>query len=83
MPQFYQLGGLMIIATIIMFTSIALAAGILGNWLRSSHTAMLWMNRLAGSIFIVLAVKLAFAKISCRNFPRPKDTTLQILLANL
>lgn len=61
-PQFYQLGALMFLATIVIFTSISLAAGFLGNWLRGSRTAMLWMNRLAGSIFIVLAVKLVFAK---------------------
>lgn len=60
--QFYQLGGLMIITTIIVFSSIALAAGLLGDWLRKSSGAMMWMNRCAGVIFIGLAAKLALAQ---------------------
>tara|TARA_R110002096_G_scaffold22170_4_gene71511 strand:- start:32939 stop:33565 length:627 start_codon:yes stop_codon:yes gene_type:complete len=60
--QFYQLGGLMILMTILVFSSVALAAGFLGNWLRKSSAAMMWMNRVAGLIFIGLAVKLALAQ---------------------
>lgn len=61
-PQFYQLGLLMIIATIAVFSSVALTAGFLGNWLRKSDQAMVWMNRASGLIFIALAAKLALAQ---------------------
>jgi threonine/homoserine/homoserine lactone efflux protein len=60
--QFYQLGGLMILMTILVFSSVALAAGFLGNWLRKSSKAMIWMNRASGMIFIALAAKLALAQ---------------------
>jgi threonine/homoserine/homoserine lactone efflux protein len=61
-PQIYQLGAIMMIVTLIVFSSVALAAGFIGSWLRKSQTAMIWMNRLSGVIFIALAAKLAFAQ---------------------
>jgi threonine/homoserine/homoserine lactone efflux protein len=60
--QFYQLGFLMIIATLLVFGSVALAAGWLGDWLKNSPTAQIWLNRLAGVVFIALAVKLVTAE---------------------
>jgi threonine/homoserine/homoserine lactone efflux protein len=60
--QFYQLGGLIIMVTVLVFSSISLAAGFLGNWLRKSTRAMIWMNRLSGVIFIALAANLALAQ---------------------
>ena len=60
--QFYQLGGLIILMTILVFSSVALAAGFLGNWLRKSSKAIIWMNRASGTIFIALAAKLALAQ---------------------
>ena len=60
--QFYQLGGLMIMITIFMFSSFALLASFLGKWLRNSNGAMLWMNKFAGIIFILLATKLVLAQ---------------------
>ena len=60
--QFYQLGGLMIMITIFIFSSFALLASFLGKWLRNSNGAMLWMNKFAGTIFILLATKLVLAQ---------------------
>lgn len=60
--QFYQLGVLMMLVTFGVFSSVALAAGFLGGWLRGSPSAMQWMNRCAGVIFVALAVKLALAQ---------------------
>ena len=60
--QFYQLGGLMMLMTVLVFSSVALAAGFLGNWLRKSSQAMIWMNRVSGVIFIALAAKLLLAQ---------------------
>jgi threonine/homoserine/homoserine lactone efflux protein len=62
LSQFYQLGILMFIATILVFTSIALSASFVGKWLFNSKDAMLYLNRFACLIFISLAAKLAFAQ---------------------
>ena len=61
-PQFFQFGALMILATILIFSLIAITAGSLGKWLNNSQSAMLWMNRFSGVIFIPLAAKLIFAQ---------------------
>ena len=61
-PQFFQFGALMILATILIFSLIAITAGSLGKWVNNSQSAMLWMNRFSGVIFISLAAKLIFAQ---------------------
>ncbi|MES0862333.1 LysE family translocator [Ruegeria sp. SCPT10] len=60
--QFYQLGALMFLATVVVFGAVALAAGTLGSWLRGSPSVQLWMNRVSGVIFVALAFKLATAE---------------------
>jgi threonine/homoserine/homoserine lactone efflux protein len=60
--QFYQLGFLMIISTICVFGTVALTAGLLGNWLRSSPKAESWINRASAVVFVALALKLATAE---------------------
>lgn len=60
--QFYQLGGLMVLATLCVFGFVAIAAGFLGDWLKSSSSAQIWINRLSGLVFVSLAVKLAWAE---------------------
>ena len=59
--QFYQLGALMVLATLCVFGFVAVAAGVLGDWLKSSPRAQIWINRLSGFVFVSLAVKLAWA----------------------
>lgn len=59
--QFYQLGALMFLATVMVFGAVALAAGTLGGLLRGSRTVQLWLNRVSGVIFVALAIKLATA----------------------
>ncbi|WP_321368282.1 LysE family translocator [uncultured Desulfuromusa sp.] len=64
-PVAYQLlllGGLFIIATILVFGSIALLAGTLGQWLNRSNRTQSVLNKLAGTVFIGLAIKLATAE---------------------
>ncbi len=61
-PQFYQLGALMFLATVVVFGGVALAAGTLGALLRGSASVQLWLNRVSGMIFIALALKLATAE---------------------
>ncbi len=57
--QILLLGGLFIIATILVFGSIALLAGTIGQWLSGSDRIQGVLNKLAGAIFLSLAIKLA------------------------
>ena len=57
--QMILLGLLFILATILIFGSIALIAGALGQWLSRSPRTQVIMNRIAGTIFAALAVRLA------------------------
>jgi len=56
--QMIALGGIFIVATILVFGSVALLAGTLGNWLARSSSAQIVMNRVAGLVFVGLALKL-------------------------
>ncbi|MBN1928876.1 MAG: LysE family translocator [Chlorobiaceae bacterium] len=60
-PQIFLLGGLFILVALIIFSTIAFMAGALGNWLNSSPKAQIYLNRIAGTVFIVLALKLITA----------------------
>jgi len=60
-PQIFILGGVFIIVALIIFSAIALLAGALGGWLRSSSRAQVYLNRIAGTVFAGLALKLAIA----------------------
>jgi len=57
--QMLMLGGVFIVSTILVFGSIALLAGSIGQWLNRSPRIQLWMNRTAGIVFVGLALKLA------------------------
>jgi threonine/homoserine/homoserine lactone efflux protein len=61
-PQILILGILFMLATIIVFGSVSLLAGTFGSWLKTSQRAQLILNRLAGTLFAALAIKLAFFK---------------------
>jgi threonine/homoserine/homoserine lactone efflux protein len=57
--QLLLLGVVFILATILVFGSIALLAGTLGEWLNRSEKTQRIMNRMAGTVFVGLALKLA------------------------
>jgi threonine/homoserine/homoserine lactone efflux protein len=57
--QLMMLGGIFIIATILVFGGIALLAGSIGQWLTRSPKTQVIINRLAAVVFVGLAVKLA------------------------
>ena len=59
--QLAVLGGIFILATLLVFGSIAVLAGWLGQRLRQSERAQLLLNKTAGVIFAGLALKLATA----------------------
>ena len=60
--QMLLLGGVFIVSTILVFGSIALLAGTIGGWLNRSPRTQVVMNRLAGLVFVGLALKLATVK---------------------
>jgi threonine/homoserine/homoserine lactone efflux protein len=60
--QMIALGGIFIIATILVFGSVALIGGALGDWLNRSTKAQRIVNWVAGTVFIGLALKLATAE---------------------
>lgn len=57
--QMLLLGGLFILATILVFGGIALLAGTLGQWMNRSEITQKVMNMAAGTVFLGLALKLA------------------------
>ncbi len=57
--QLLLLGGLFILATILVFGGIALLAGTLGQWLNRSDRVQKVLNKVAGTVFLGLALKLA------------------------
>lgn len=57
--QTILLGALFMLATLLVFGGIALCAGLLGERLQRSPMIQTTMNRLAGLVFVALALKLA------------------------
>ena len=60
--QFLLLGGIFIIATMVVFGAISILAGVFGEHFRQSAFAQKVLNRAAGGIFAGLALKLALAQ---------------------
>jgi threonine/homoserine/homoserine lactone efflux protein len=60
--QLIVFGGIFIIATILVFCTIAMLAGFLSQWLNRSEKGQQMMNRVAGTVFIALALRLAAIK---------------------
>ena len=59
--QILSLGGLYELACLIVFTAIAALGGRMATWFNRSDRAQMLMNRIAGCIFLGLALRLAFA----------------------
>ncbi len=59
--QLFALGGVFMMCALIMFSGFAILAGSLGKWLTQSPKAQVYMNRMAGTVFTLLALKLASA----------------------
>lgn len=60
--QMITLGGIFILATILVFGSVALVGGTLGDWLNRSVRAQRIMNLVTGTVFVGIAFKLITAK---------------------
>lgn len=61
--QLIALGGVFILATLLVFGSIAWVAGFLRQRLRRTPKAQIVMNRIAGTVFVVLAGRLAMTSL--------------------
>jgi threonine/homoserine/homoserine lactone efflux protein len=61
-PQILMLGLLFILSTILIFGGISLLAGGVGGYFRKSARAQIILNRIAGTVFVALAIKLALVK---------------------
>jgi threonine/homoserine/homoserine lactone efflux protein len=59
--QLMSLGGIFIIATLLIFGGIAVLGGSLGEWLNRSPRAQRIINWIAGTVFAALALKLITA----------------------
>ncbi len=60
--QILMLGGLFVLATILVFGTVAVLAGTLSQWITRSEGVQIAMNRIAGVVFVGLALKLASTK---------------------
>jgi threonine/homoserine/homoserine lactone efflux protein len=60
--QLICFGGVFIIATVLVFSTIALVAGSIRQWLYRSAKTQAVLNRIAGTVFVALAVNLAIMK---------------------
>ncbi len=60
--QMASLGGIFIVATVLVFGTVALIGGALGDWLNKSMPAQRIVNWVAGTVFVGLALKLATAQ---------------------
>lgn len=60
--QMIMFGALFIAVTLLVFGVIAWFAGFLGEWLKSSEKAQIILNRVAGTVFAGLALKLAISE---------------------
>ena len=57
--QIFLLGALFILVTLFVFGGIAFLAGALGAWLNDSPKAQVYLNWIAGTVYLGLAIKLA------------------------
>lgn len=56
--QIFVLGAVFIVAALLVFVSVAMLAGAIGEWLNRSERVQRTMNRIAGAVFAGLALKL-------------------------
>ena len=59
--QIFILGATFILVTLVVFGGIAILAGTLGSWFNDSPKAQVALNRIAGTVFAGLALKLITA----------------------
>lgn len=60
--QIVILGAVFMVTAFVIFTVIAWAAGCIGGWLRRSERVQIGVNRLAGTVFVLLACRLILSR---------------------
>ncbi|MDX3894554.1 LysE family translocator [Pusillimonas sp.] len=60
--QTVSLGALFMLATLLVFGAIAFFSGAFGQMLQRSARAQQWLNRIAGVVFVGLALRLVFSQ---------------------
>lgn len=60
--QIFSLGAVFMMTAFLIFCGIAWAASRIGDWLRRSQRAQTIINRIAGTVFVLLACRLALSK---------------------
>lgn len=60
--QLVMLGAIFMVAALLVFGAIALLAGSLGQWLNRSPKSQVILNRVAGTIFVALALRLVLSE---------------------
>ena len=60
--QLLCFGGIFIVATVLIFGAVAILAGSIRQWLFRSDKTQLVLNRIAGTIFVALALNLVIMK---------------------
>lgn len=56
--QIVMLGLIFTLVALVIFCLLALAAARLGDWLKRSERAQIYINRIAGTVFVLLAARL-------------------------
>lgn len=60
--QIFLFGAIFVLCALVVFCTIAGAAGFLGTWLSTSPRAQVALNRVAGVVFLGLALRLVLAE---------------------
>ena len=59
--QIITLGLIFMLIALVIFSLVALAAARLGNWLKQSSRAQIYINRVAATVFVLLALRLLWS----------------------
>ncbi|SAL55992.1 LysE type translocator [Caballeronia udeis] len=59
MLQMFELGGVFMLQTVLVFSVFGVAAGMIGAYLKRSPKVGVWLDRLAGATFIGLGIRVA------------------------
>jgi len=60
--QIMQLGGIFMVTALLCFSLIAVLSGFLNQWLSQSPKAQTTLNKIAGTVFVALALKLLMSE---------------------
>lgn len=59
MLQMFELGGMFMLQTVVVFSVFGFAAGMIGEYLKRQPRVGVWLDRLAGATFIALGLRVA------------------------